>query len=181
MSYSHSKVKPRPILKHLSSASDSSVDSSSASSSLSRASRSHVQVHFPSHPHSLSSTHDAYSASAYDRSPILVAPNVCALPARGCPGQTYGAAVDAGSDADSASLDDVYGAGACDVDDITSSTPGRGWAGERSGRARVRIRGFDMSRLGTCHSLPIVLGMFYDRRVVFPFLLCDRCGICCSS
>ena len=30
-----------------------------------------------------------YSGLDYDRSPIVVLPNVCALPERGCPGKTY--------------------------------------------------------------------------------------------
>ncbi|CAK5264715.1 unnamed protein product [Mycena citricolor] len=45
-------------------------------------------VHFPPSP-SLTRTFSAYSSSAYDRSPIVVTPNACALPARGCPGRTY--------------------------------------------------------------------------------------------
>ena len=45
-------------------------------------------VHFPPSP-SLTRTFSAYSASAYDRSPIVVTPNTCALPERGCPGRTY--------------------------------------------------------------------------------------------
>lgn len=43
-------------------------------------------VHFPPSP-SLTRTFSAYSSSAYDRSPIVVAPNSCALPERG--GRTY--------------------------------------------------------------------------------------------
>ena len=174
MSYSHSKGKPRPILKHLSS--DSSSDTST-SSSLSRASKTHVQVHFPSHPLSLASTHDAYSASAYDRSPILVAPNACALPARGCPGQTYGA--DADFDSESHADSDVYEAGDYDIDDFTMSAPGRGWASERSAKARIRTRGFDVSRLGTFHLFFITGQAFYDWMV--DFLLLDRDETYCSS
>lgn len=30
-----------------------------------------------------------YSGLDYDRSPIVVLPNICALPERGCPGKTY--------------------------------------------------------------------------------------------
>lgn len=45
-------------------------------------------VHFPPSP-SLARTFDAHSPSTYDRSPIVVAPNACALPERGCPGRTY--------------------------------------------------------------------------------------------
>lgn len=43
-------------------------------------------VHFPPSP-SLCSTFSAYSPSLYDRSPIVVSKNVCALPERG--GRTY--------------------------------------------------------------------------------------------
>jgi len=45
-------------------------------------------VHFPPSP-SLSKTYPTYSVNAYDRAPIVVAPNVCAMPERGCPGRTY--------------------------------------------------------------------------------------------
>ncbi|KAH9476943.1 hypothetical protein JR316_0010859 [Psilocybe cubensis] len=45
-------------------------------------------VHFPPSP-SLTRTFSVYSAAAYDRSPIVVSPNTCALPERGCPGRTY--------------------------------------------------------------------------------------------
>jgi len=45
-------------------------------------------VHFPPSP-SLTCTFSVYSAAAYDRSPIIVTPNNCALPERGCPGRTY--------------------------------------------------------------------------------------------
>ncbi len=45
-------------------------------------------VHFPPSP-SLAKTYPTYSVNAYDRAPIVVAPNVCALPERGCPGRTY--------------------------------------------------------------------------------------------
>lgn len=44
-------------------------------------------VRFPSSP--ATSTFSAYSAAVYDRSPIVVTPNKCALPERGCPGRTY--------------------------------------------------------------------------------------------
>ncbi|KDQ08077.1 hypothetical protein BOTBODRAFT_180214 [Botryobasidium botryosum FD-172 SS1] len=46
------------------------------------------RVHFPPTP-SLTTLHVADPPSTYDRTPILVLPNVCALPARGCPGRTY--------------------------------------------------------------------------------------------
>jgi len=45
-------------------------------------------VHFPPSP-ALTRTFMAHSASIYDRSPIIVSPNDCALPERGCPGRTY--------------------------------------------------------------------------------------------
>ncbi|KIK97241.1 hypothetical protein PAXRUDRAFT_825133 [Paxillus rubicundulus Ve08.2h10] len=45
-------------------------------------------VHFPPSP-ALTCTYVAYSSLTYDRSPIIVAPNTCALPERGCPGRTY--------------------------------------------------------------------------------------------
>jgi len=46
-------------------------------------------VHFPPSPSLTTHTFSVDSASAYDRSPIIVAPNSCALPERGCPGRTY--------------------------------------------------------------------------------------------
>lgn len=48
----------------------------------------HHAVHFPPSP-SLTCTFDAHSPLMYDRSPISVSPNSCALPERGCPGRTY--------------------------------------------------------------------------------------------
>ncbi|KIK56145.1 hypothetical protein GYMLUDRAFT_47354 [Collybiopsis luxurians FD-317 M1] len=45
-------------------------------------------VHFPPSP-SLSRFYSAHPSSIYDRSPLVVAPNACALPERGCPGRTY--------------------------------------------------------------------------------------------
>lgn len=65
---------PRPILKR-------------NSSSLDRE-RKQAVVHFPPSP-IISKTFVAHSPSAYDRSPIVVVPNTCALPERGCPGRTY--------------------------------------------------------------------------------------------
>lgn len=46
------------------------------------------QVHFPPTP-SLTKTYPTHSGSMYDRAPIVVLPNDCALPERGCPGRTY--------------------------------------------------------------------------------------------
>ena len=56
--------------------------------------RSTPSPHAPTHVHfppscSLTSTFTAHSPTAYDRSPIHVTPNHCALPERGCPGRTY--------------------------------------------------------------------------------------------
>ncbi|KIK25242.1 hypothetical protein PISMIDRAFT_677509 [Pisolithus microcarpus 441] len=45
-------------------------------------------VHFPPSP-ALTRVYAAHPSSAYDRSPIVVSPNTCALPERGCPGRTY--------------------------------------------------------------------------------------------
>ncbi|KAG6861808.1 hypothetical protein C0995_011689 [Termitomyces sp. Mi166 len=52
-------------------------------------SSSHLAVHFPPSPSLTTHTFTAYSSAAYDRSPIEVSPNSCALPERGCPGRTY--------------------------------------------------------------------------------------------
>lgn len=49
---------------------------------------SQVYVHFPPSP-TLTSTHVVDSPGLYDRSPIVVAENSCAMPRRGCPGRTY--------------------------------------------------------------------------------------------
>ncbi|KAG6812014.1 hypothetical protein H0H92_004743 [Tricholoma furcatifolium] len=49
----------------------------------------HLAVHFPPSPSLTTHTFVAYSAAYYDRSPIEVSPNSCALPERGCPGRTY--------------------------------------------------------------------------------------------
>ncbi len=40
-------------------------------------------------PHQAAIAHTLGSAIPYDRTPIVVAPNRCALPERGCPGRTY--------------------------------------------------------------------------------------------
>ncbi|KAG2145465.1 uncharacterized protein EDB93DRAFT_1251336 [Suillus bovinus] len=77
---SSSTSQPRPILKH-----------QQTTPNYGRAIRSSEQlhaVHFPPSP-ALTRTYSAYPPSTYDRSPIVVAPNTCALPERGCPGRTY--------------------------------------------------------------------------------------------
>ncbi|KAG7087436.1 hypothetical protein E1B28_013402 [Marasmius oreades] len=73
---SQSSKSPRPILKRT---------------------HSDERRHSPPYPHgvrfppspALARTFDAYSSSTYDRSPIEVSRNTCALPERGCPGRTY--------------------------------------------------------------------------------------------
>lgn len=83
---------PRPILKR-----GESYQSTSSTGGAPKYPRHHVLhqhsgpphgVHFPPSP-TLTRTFSAYSPSAYDRSPIVVSPNSCALPERGCPGRTY--------------------------------------------------------------------------------------------
>ncbi|KIJ60934.1 hypothetical protein HYDPIDRAFT_116629 [Hydnomerulius pinastri MD-312] len=78
---SSSSSSPRPILKQHQ-ASSSYVHAMSKSPD-----RLHA-VHFPPSP-TLTRTYVVHSSLAYDRSPIIVAPNTCALPERGCPGRTY--------------------------------------------------------------------------------------------
>ena len=78
-----SQMSPKPILKR----------SVSEPAHKSLAAPYHTQaypnrahgVHFPPSP--ATCTYSAYSAAAYDRSPIVVTPNNCALPERG--GRTY--------------------------------------------------------------------------------------------
>jgi len=77
---SSSTSHPRPILKHQQTAPNYGRVIGSPE-------RLHV-VHFPPSP-TLTRTYSAYPPSTYDRSPIVVAPNTCALPERGCPGRTY--------------------------------------------------------------------------------------------
>ena len=74
---------PRPILKGLPS---SYVSSESASNPLPFSSCPNIvdspHVHFPPTP-TLTSTEITHSSFIYDRAPIVVTPNVCALPERG--------------------------------------------------------------------------------------------------
>jgi len=85
---------PRPILKR--SAVAYPIDTSAATlasgprhPSPRSGSASTLSVHFP--PSSgLTKTFNTHSAAVYDRSPIVVSRNACALPERGCPGRTYG-------------------------------------------------------------------------------------------
>lgn len=69
-------MSPRSILK------------SEPAKSSSAKGQSHV--HFPPLPTQLvSATFYAYPAAYYDRTPVAVAPNECALPRRNCPDRTY--------------------------------------------------------------------------------------------
>lgn len=77
---SSSSSQPRPILKR-------QQTSPNYGLAIGSPERLHA-VHFPPSPH-LTRTYSAHPPSAYDRSPIVVAPNTCALPERGCPGRTY--------------------------------------------------------------------------------------------
>lgn len=77
---SSSTSYPRPILKHQQTAPN-------YGRAIGSPERLHA-VHFPPSP-TLTRTYSAYPPSTYDRSPIVVAPNTCALPERGCPGRTY--------------------------------------------------------------------------------------------
>ncbi|KAF5326528.1 hypothetical protein D9611_000983 [Ephemerocybe angulata] len=65
-------MSPRSILKR---------------STPSQGSQTHA-VHFPPSP-SLCRTFAAHPPTIYDRTPIVVSKNSCALPERGCPGRTY--------------------------------------------------------------------------------------------
>ncbi|KAJ3937675.1 MAG: hypothetical protein NXY57DRAFT_883152 [Lentinula lateritia] len=75
-----STVSPRPILKRSPSACPEN-DSELPFYGI-------QEVHFPPSP-SLSRFYNAHPSSIYDRSPIVVSANTCALPERGCPGRTY--------------------------------------------------------------------------------------------
>lgn len=68
---------PRPILK----CSPQQVATDPRASSSSH--HHHGSVRFPSSP-KLSTVHLTHCAKSYDRSPIIVGPNTCALPERGC-------------------------------------------------------------------------------------------------
>lgn len=69
-------MSPRPILKR-------------SAPTYGTHNGSQLAVHFPPSPSLTTHTFSVYSAAAYDRSPIVVSPNSCALPERGCPGRTY--------------------------------------------------------------------------------------------
>lgn len=69
-------MSPRSILKRAS------------PQALASTSTTNHAVHFPPSP-SLCRTFAAYPSTMYDRTPIVVDKNTCALPERGCPGRTY--------------------------------------------------------------------------------------------
>ncbi|PAV22574.1 hypothetical protein PNOK_0253100 [Pyrrhoderma noxium] len=75
---------PRSILKQSSSSSSDSYSTTSLAAALPYPPPP-PQVHFPP-PTSLTQTHYTHSGTHYDRAPIVVLPNDCALPERGCPG-----------------------------------------------------------------------------------------------
>ncbi|KZP29291.1 hypothetical protein FIBSPDRAFT_851673 [Athelia psychrophila] len=62
-------------------------------------------VHFPPTP-TLVSTHTTHSSGIYDRAPITIAPNSCALPERG--GRTYTPAADSGRQGQSSPFKGSY-------------------------------------------------------------------------
>lgn len=83
-------MSPRPILKHSEPSNQQPTPTAPRypRGSLPHKTPSPHGVHFPPSP-TLTRTFSAYSPSTYDRSPIVVSPNSCALPERGCPGRTY--------------------------------------------------------------------------------------------
>ncbi|TDL26408.1 hypothetical protein BD410DRAFT_520045 [Rickenella mellea] len=83
-------MSPRSILKSPSQEGAQSTQRPAQSSSTYSAELPYPypSVHFPPSP-ALTQTYPTHSVSAYDRHPIVVSPNDCALPERGCPGRTY--------------------------------------------------------------------------------------------
>lgn len=82
---------PRPILKRPSQlpASSSSMPLPDDASHRLNIDRSVVLQPLVRFSETLTRTFLAHSPAIYDRSPIVVAPNKCRLPERGCPGRTY--------------------------------------------------------------------------------------------
>ncbi|KAF8589055.1 hypothetical protein K439DRAFT_495677 [Ramaria rubella] len=74
-------------------------------------STTHVHVHFPPTP-TLSTTYPTHSKKTYDRRPLVVAPNECAIPERGCPGRTYVPGARASARAKADMSEDVFADGA---------------------------------------------------------------------
>jgi hypothetical protein len=85
-------MSPKPILK------GSKPDGFRQPQYYTHTAHPHHSVHFPPSP-ALTRTFMAHSASTYDRSPIVVSQNDCALPERGCPGRTYFEELPSGSNA----------------------------------------------------------------------------------
>ncbi|KAF8686563.1 hypothetical protein RHS04_00118 [Rhizoctonia solani] len=88
-----SPVRKPSCLKRSPDAKRSSSSSGAASGSIGGTSEmlpyAQANVHFPTAKRELVKTRVTHSPASYDRSPIVVLPNSCALPARGCPGRTY--------------------------------------------------------------------------------------------
>ncbi|KAI0765949.1 hypothetical protein BD413DRAFT_450085, partial [Trametes elegans] len=79
---------PRPILKRTAASAPVSAPPQDEPSALLAIDPSILSplVRFPPQP---ALAHTLGSALSYDRTPIVVTPNRCALPERGCPGRTY--------------------------------------------------------------------------------------------
>ncbi|KAG8908647.1 hypothetical protein FRB99_004935 [Tulasnella sp. 403] len=77
-----STVLPRPILK-------SSIRKSSTSSCDSDGGSPPARTPCVQFSPCISTTYLTHGSMDYNRSPITVTPNSCALPKRGCPGRTY--------------------------------------------------------------------------------------------
>ena len=144
----HQRTAPRPILKRVSTSSGSSFSSSPSPSPS-------MKVHFPPHA-SLTQSFAAYSPAVYDRTPIRVAPNLCELPERGCPGRTYDLDEDALSDSEFTPDEDE------EDEDVQESTPGRGWKKQIAAHAKRRVRGFDVSTYRTSRPLPPVRALSFE-------------------
>src|ERR1700722_1796664 len=81
------KRHPPPLPSPPPPSSSSSTTTTTTSSSRPPHQSDARKVHFP--PSRLVRVGFAHSPESYDRSPIIVLPNSCALPERGCPGRTY--------------------------------------------------------------------------------------------
>ncbi|ELU42380.1 hypothetical protein AG1IA_03590 [Rhizoctonia solani AG-1 IA] len=88
-----SPVRKPSCLKRSPDAKRSSSSSGAASGSIGGTSEmlpyAQANVHFPTAKRELVKTRVTHSPASYDRSPIVVLPNSCALPARGCPGSCW--------------------------------------------------------------------------------------------
>ena len=135
MPYSLSAAQPRPILKQFSTFSS---DSGNASPYSPPSASPGFKVHFPQHLEQLVSTHDTHSPNVYDRSPISVRPNDCALPARNCrtyrPGSPYVSSKDLSIEVEEESESDV---------EWTTSTPKLEWHAIEKTHTYKRVIGFN--------------------------------------